>query len=359
MFRYLLVGALAAGYATAANAQSLSERLGTPALRAEVLVSSDIVRIGDLVENAGASARIAVYRAPDPGTTGTLPVAQVLDVLRNYQLFGVDTRDLQTVAITRNARTISTREIEAEIARALAQQGGIGDAADIALTFDREPRPLQLDAAMTAPLRAIATRRDPRSARFDVTFEIAGAANNAPVRLRYTGTAVETVETAVLTRTVERGEVLKAGDVAMERRPRTEVGPETFPAERAQGLQARRTLRLGQPLKQADLGKADLVQKDQPVMLIYEAPGLYLTMRGKTLDNGAEGDTVNVLNLQSKRTVTGIVIGPGRVSISPPAAPQSAPVAISAAAPAQQTASSERAKTQDRIMPTTKSAQAE
>jgi flagella basal body P-ring formation protein FlgA len=51
--------------------------------------------------------------------------------------------------------------------------------------------------------------------------------------------------------------------------------------------------------------------------LIYEVPGIYITMRGKALDNGTEGDVVNVMNLQSKRTLSGTVIGRGQVSISP------------------------------------------
>ena len=59
------------------------------------------------------------------------------------------------------------------------------------------------------------------------------------------------------------------------------------------------------------------MQRDQNVTLIYEAPGIYLTMRGKALDNGTEGDVVNVMNLQSKRTLSGTVIGRGQVSISP------------------------------------------
>ena len=58
------------------------------------------------------------------------------------------------------------------------------------------------------------------------------------------------------------------------------------------------------------------MQRDQSVTLIYEAAGLYLTIRGKALEGGTEGDVVSVLNLQSKRTVSGVVIGRGQVSIS-------------------------------------------
>jgi flagella basal body P-ring formation protein FlgA len=73
------------------------------------------------------------------------------------------------------------------------------------------------------------------------------------------------------------------------------------------------------------LAKPDLVQRDQNVTLIYESPGLYLTVRGKALEAGTEGDVVNVMNLQSKRTVSGTVSGRGQVSITV-ATPRPAPL---------------------------------
>jgi flagella basal body P-ring formation protein FlgA len=42
-----------------------------PALRDHINVTDEVVRIGDLVDNAGVAAQIAIYRSPDPGTTGT------------------------------------------------------------------------------------------------------------------------------------------------------------------------------------------------------------------------------------------------------------------------------------------------
>ena len=49
--------------------------------------------------------------------------------------------------------------------------------------------------------------------------------------------------------------------------------------------------------------------------MIYQTAGIYLTARGKALDNGTEGDVVSVLNPQSKRTVSGVVTGRGQVTI--------------------------------------------
>jgi flagella basal body P-ring formation protein FlgA len=103
--------------------------------------------------------------------------------------------------------------------------------------------------------------------------------------------------------------------VVIERRPKAEVGPDVLSRDRAVGMQARRQLRAGQALKGADVAKPDLVQRDQGVTLVYETAGIHLTVLGKALDSGTEGDVVNVMNLQSKRTVSGVVVGRGRVAI--------------------------------------------
>jgi flagellar basal body P-ring formation protein FlgA len=187
---------------------------------------------------------------------------------------------------------------------------------------------MQLEASNSGDLQPTAARFDPRSGRFDVSFEIGNDVNAAPTKLRFTGTAYETVEAAVLTRNVDRTEVLKSSDIVIERRPKLEVGPDIASRDRAVGMQARKQLRSGQALKTADLAKPDLVQRDQNVTLIYEAAGLYLTVGGKAVDGGTEGDVVNVLNLQSKRVISGVVVGRGQVAIAvatPRLPPASAP----------------------------------
>lgn len=312
---FAIAVALLAATSGALLAQSEQDALAAPVLRASVTVSSDVVRIGDVIDNAGTAAQIAIFRAPDLGTTGSLPTAQLLTALRAHQVIGVDTRDLREVSVTRASRTLASKDIELQIARVLERRNGLGDAANISVTFERDLRELQLDTAHTGDMRASLVRFDPRNGRFDITFEIANDVTYSPTKLRFTGTAVETVEAAVLTRSVERNEILKSSDVIVERRPKAEVGNDIATRSRSVGMQARKQMRAGQALKAADLGKPDLVSRDQAVTLIYEAPGLYLTGRGKAIDSGTEGDVVNIVNLQSKRTVQGVVTGPGQVSV--------------------------------------------
>ena len=61
--------------------------------------------------------------------------------------------------------------------------------------------------------------------------------------------------------------------------------------------------------------KPNIVQHNDTVTLVYEAPGLVLTLRGQAQESGALGDTINVLNQQTKRVVQGVISGPGRVMV--------------------------------------------
>ena len=146
--------------------------------------------------------------------------------------------------------------------------------------------------------------------------------------------------------------ILKSSDVVVRAPPKAEVGS-TPPTATAVGMQARRQLRAGQALRVADLARPDLVQRDQNVTLIYESPGLYLTVRGKALEGGTEGDVVNVMNLQSKRTVSGTVTGRGQVSITvaTPRPALSVPDTTSSLGAAEQTAPVSVAKLSSSVAP--------
>jgi len=311
--------------ALALPAQAADDGIATPTLRASITVTSDVVRVGDLIDNAGSAALIPVYRSPDLGTTGALPVAHVLSVLRAKQVIGVMTGDIREVQVTRLARTLVNKDLETAVASALERRFGLGEAANITVTFDRGVAEMRLDASNTGILQPTATRYDARSGRFDIAFEIYNDSNPTPTKLRFSGTAIETVEVAVLTRDIDRVELLKSSDIVLERRPKAEVTGEPASRDRAIGMQLRRPMRSGTPIRVADIAKPEFVQRDQNVTVIYQVPGLYLTTRGKALESGTDGDTINVLNLQTKRTLTGTVTGRGQVTIQ--GASQSAPIA--------------------------------
>jgi flagella basal body P-ring formation protein FlgA len=330
-----LTAGFVAGPATAQNA--------APALRASVTVVGDIVRIGDLVEHAGVVADVPLFRAPDLGTRGAVPTERVVEAIRPHQLIGIDTRGISEVVVTRASRTITVQEISTRIAKALESQYGLGEARNITVEFDRDARTLNVEPNISGDLDVVSLSYNRRTSRFDATIDLPSSTALHWQATHYSGTAVETVEAVTVDHPMEHGEILKASDLTKLRRPKSEGSVITDP-QAAAGLAARHQLRPGQPLHDADLMKPALVQRNDVVTIFYEAPGINLTLRGQAQDAGALGDTINVMNTQSKRMLQGVVVGAGRVTVAavPSRVVESAPAAIAPASPSAESPQPER-----------------
>ena len=305
---------LALGGAVAAQTPSPA---AIPALKANVTVIGDIVTIGDLVENAGPVANVPIFRAPDLGTTGAVATDRILDAIRPHQLIGIDTHGLAEVIVTRASRAIAAREISARIAQALAGQYGFNDAHDILINFDGDVHTLQVEPNATGELRVLSLAYDPRTTRFDVTFDLPASMELQRAPARYSGTAIDTVSAIAVDRPIERGEVLQASDLTIVRRPKAESGAVFTDSNAAIGLSARHALRPGQALATADLMKPEIIARNDTVTIVYQVPGITLTLRGQAKDAGALGDTISVVNTESKRVVQAVVSGPDRVTVGP------------------------------------------
>ena len=79
------------------------------------------------------------------------------------------------------------------------------------------------------------------------------------------------------------------------------------------GMEARRVLRAGEPVRPDDVRKPILVTKGSMVTMNFVAPGITLTATGKAMSEGGMGETVTVLNPISYRQITCIVTGAGTV----------------------------------------------
>jgi flagella basal body P-ring formation protein FlgA len=80
------------------------------------------------------------------------------------------------------------------------------------------------------------------------------------------------------------------------------------------GMQARRFLRAGEPVRADDVRRPILVAKGSLVTMNFTVPGITLTATGKAMSEGGMGETVTVLNPVSYRQITAIVTGAGEVS---------------------------------------------
>lgn len=64
-------------------------------------------------------------------------------------------------------------------------------------------------------------------------------------------------------------------------------------------------------------GEEAAIRRGDMITLVYVAPGLQLTTRARALEDGAVGEAIRAVNLQSNVTVDAVVTGPGAASASP------------------------------------------
>ncbi|WP_370335911.1 flagellar basal body P-ring formation chaperone FlgA [Parvularcula marina] len=82
------------------------------------------------------------------------------------------------------------------------------------------------------------------------------------------------------------------------------------------GRQMTRTVFEGRVLSYTDTKEADLVDRNGIVRIIAKKGPLTIETKGRALGTGAAGDEILVMNLESRRTVTAIITGPGTVQVT-------------------------------------------
>jgi flagella basal body P-ring formation protein FlgA len=285
-------------------------------LRGDVVAERDILVLGDLVANVpDAVARTPLFRAPALGQTGTIQARRIVESAAAAGV-PVETGGRLQIQVSRAARQVGAAEIEGALRTVLESSAGLEPRAT-GIVFDGAPPQLVLSPDAKGEIAAGDLVYDRRNRRFSAHLWVGAAGADRPPSARVSGTVIDTVEVAVVTRALNRGEAVTAGDLTLERRPR-EGAPSDAITETASlaGRVAKRTFTAGSILRSGDLVRPEIVARGDIVTVVYEAPGMTLTMRAKSADAGAMGDTVSVTNPQSKKTLQATVVGPGKVSVS-------------------------------------------
>lgn len=286
-----------------------------PRLRPIVQVETDSVRLGDLIDGAGAAADVAVFGAPQPGQSGQISTARILSAARDHGLMQIETSGLGSVAVRRLGRTVGAEEIAAALREAIVQQHRLAPDTEIDLSSGQME--VTVEQAATGPVTLRSLNYNGASGRFEATYVVAGSRALELSPARVTGSVSDIVRTPVLARPVMRGEIVSAADIVLERRRRSELGPDIVTdTSRLIGNAAKRPLGKGALVREADVQRPEMVERNAIIMMTFEQPGMQLSMRGRALAAGAVGDTIQVQNLTSKKTIEAVITGPNRAAVT-------------------------------------------
>jgi flagella basal body P-ring formation protein FlgA len=295
---------LAAGLACAPLAAQ-----GLVAPRGQAQVEGGVVTLGDLFDGLGPKAAVVLGPSPAPGRRFVIESPQLAIIARDNGLSWQPLAGDERVVVERPGRPLAREEVEA-VLRAELTGLGADPALDIELTGFQAP---MVPAGPDPRLTVEGTEYDAASRRFSATLVVL-ADGMATLRQRLAGRSLALREVVLANRPLRAGEVLSARDVRAERIAAERVRPGMAEKlERVLGQRVTRNLPAGQQIPLAELAAILAVPRDSAVELLHEVPGLTIGTRGKALDEGAVGAVIPVLNLANGVTLTGEVLGPGRV----------------------------------------------
>ena len=280
-------------------------------LRSQAQASGDTLTLGDLFEGLDAKANIVVGPAPAPGSRATYQVKHIVALARIHGLDWRPTGREAPLVVARGGQQFGRGEVIDRLRDELRARG-YRDRLEIDLAGRL------YDAGFKRTGAALALREfelNQISGQFSATLVVTSHAGQREY-LPLSGRALAVRRVPVVQRLIRRGETISEADVGwteLRLAPGTRGIAETMDA--VLGQAARRPLRPGDPLQEADLTAPIIVQKGTLVTMVLQAPGLVLTSTGRALENAAIGEAVRVMNPHSKRTIDATVIGPDQVRV--------------------------------------------
>ncbi len=123
-------------------------------------------------------------------------------------------------------------------------------------------------------------------------------------------------QTLVYTRNISVGEILEASD--LEWSDEAIGGPDApNQPDAAIGKAARLPLRAGAAVAAHELIAAKVIRRDQMISVDYEADGVSLSLAAKAMGDAAVGDTIQAMNLSSKKVIEAVAVAPGHAAVGP------------------------------------------
>jgi flagella basal body P-ring formation protein FlgA len=280
----------------------------TVVLREALTVDGAHVTLGDLFDVAGDAADAVVARAPAPGSRTSLSVDYVRQVAAQNGLDWANAAGVRRITVSRDSRMVGAETIADMLEGELfAEEGQVHE-----VRLSNSTMALHAPVGSSGGPQIGSMNFDPRSGM--LVAEITPYDGGQPVRV--TGRAYATADVPVLARAVAAGTEITEADIEWVSYRTDRIRPDAvLDPDDLIGFETRRALRPGEPLRGYDLQRPLMVSRGELVTLVFEAPGIQLSVRARAMEDAADGEVARFVNLQSNRTVEALVDGPGRARV--------------------------------------------
>lgn len=274
-------------------------------LRNSIMVDDDVVRLGDLFMESLSVGDTPITQAPAPGQTISLDARFLRQVARVYRLDWQPGSKFDKVLVGRVSQRIDANQVMTAMNDAIRQR--TGNDAHLDLVLDGGDVEFVLPTSIAASISVQKLQYDPATQRFAATLVV--PAEGPTVQQRHvSGTIYETIDIPVFNRAMVAGTTVQAIDLQwISVRTDRLIGNVITDSRQLIGMTTKRPLRTGQMIRGSDLVMTPTIRKNTLVTLALQSGQMNLTITGRALEDAAIGQPIRVVNVNSKKELTGIV----------------------------------------------------
>ena len=283
-------------------------------LRGMTTLHGPVVYLHDLFDDAGVNADRILGPGPAPGDRIIVEAAQLNAIARQFDVSWRSVSAADRAVLEWPGRSLRQDEATNAVKAAITATGAPDDL-DVETPGFVPPMVPADDQDVQVAVSQLDF--DSSTGRFTAALTIASDTMN-PVTTRISGKAEAMVPALVSATRLLPETILRAEDVRETHLAASRVPDQAATAlDQVIGMQLRRPVPAGQPLRLADLRHPPLVQRGSIVQMVLNEGDLSLSAQATAIDDGAEGDRIRVQNLNSHNFVYADVVGADRVRVVP------------------------------------------
>lgn len=294
-------------------------------LKSSAIVSGKNIKVGDVATVKGKDIDLILSidnmilgRAPWPGNNRTLGLGDIMTILfnRGVDLSGVRFKGANEVTVKVKSIVISGEEIANHAEKYLRNKLNHGKDEEAVVELQHIPEdqivPLG-DGNVKLRFSRTSMGKSKKKVYLSINIVVNGNVYTT-VGLMFN---IKRFGSVVVTeRVIKSGDVIRKGAVSLESVETTELSEDAFNnVEDVIGKVAKRSLRPGQIVTGKIVENMSAMKKGDIVVILIKSSGLEVTAKGICQEDGAYGDMVKVVNIDTKKVLYGSVLDSGTVEI--------------------------------------------
>lgn len=285
-------------------------------LKESVTVQNPPLTLGKLVNQSVPEKlnTIELGKLPSPGHSRFISRSYVLmQAARKKLNLPSLSREVSQTRVSRPSQTISQTDLSSRIKSLLEDHLALGAGGSISLTSMPESMTI-LPGSFSLSIKS---KNPYTQSRGNSWFTIQVRQNETIIKtFRVNANVQKFSKVPVLKNPVSRGSTLKKSDVSWKERDIGTRGDQILTKNsNFNGMKATRSLRAETILTADHVRKPILIDRRKKIRILYKSKGLTVTVPGESLEEGAEGDRIEVKNLSSDETVVAEVLNESTVRV--------------------------------------------